>query len=52
MTYTYNQETKCFGIYTNFKPETLPEGYVEITEEEYNRLQEEQNSSEEQEENK
>lgn len=38
MIYTYNETTKEFGIYTNFKPEPLPEGFKEITEEEYNEL--------------
>ena len=42
MYYAYNEETKSFAIYTNFKPETLPEGYKEITEEEYKELTKEE----------
>lgn len=35
MYYTYNEETKAFGVYTNFKPKKLPKGYKYISKEEY-----------------
>ena len=38
MYYTYNETTQSFGIYTNCKPEKLPEGYKEVTEKEYKKL--------------
>lgn len=39
MTYYYNEKTKAFAVYTNFKPAKTPKGYKKITEEEYKELQ-------------
>ena len=41
MNYYYNETEKSFAVTTNFKYNPVPDGYVEITEEEYDRLQEE-----------
>ena len=49
MNYYYNETEKSFAVTTNFAYNPIPNGYVEITKEEYDRLQEElnDNSSEE-----
>ena len=49
MNYYYNETEKCFAVTTNFAYNPIPNGYVEITKEEYDRLQKElnDNSSEE-----
>lgn len=41
MNYYYNETEKSFAVTTNFEYKTTPEGYVEISKEEYDRLQEE-----------
>lgn len=41
MNYYYNETEKSFAVTTNFKYNPIPSGYVEITKEEYDRLQEE-----------
>lgn len=51
MNYYYNENEKSFAITTNFKYNPVPKGYVEITKEEYERLQEELNAQNENEEN-
>ena len=43
MNYYYNEKEKCFAVTINFKYNPIPNGYVEITKEEYDRLQEELN---------
>ena len=43
MNYYYNENENSFAITTNFKYNPIPNGYVEITKEEYDRLQEELN---------
>ena len=43
MKYYYNQAENSFAIATNFIPDKTPDGYVEISEERYNELQEELN---------
>ena len=43
MNYYYNENEKCFAVTTNFKYKPIPNGYIEITKEEYDRLQEELN---------
>ena len=43
MNYYYNEIEKSFAVTTNFKYNPIPNGYVEITKEEYDRLQEELN---------
>lgn len=40
MKYYYNQAENSFAIATNFEYETTPEGFVEISKERYNELQE------------
>ena len=48
MNYYYNETEKSFAVTTNFKYNPVPKGFVEITKEEYERLQEEiKNNSEE-----
>lgn len=47
MNYYYNEEEKSFAVTTNFAYNPIPTGFIEITEEEYNRLQEEVNKKEE-----
>ena len=47
MNYYYNETEKSFAVTTNFKYNPIPTGFIEITEEEYNRLQEELNKNEE-----
>ena len=48
MNYYYNETEKSFAVTTNFKYNPIPSGFVEITKEEYERLQEElKNCSEE-----
>ena len=39
--YYYNEQEKSFAVTTNFKYNPVPKGFVEITKEEYERLQEE-----------
>ncbi len=39
--YYYNENEKSFAVTTNFSYNPIPSGYVEITKEEYDRLQEE-----------
>ena len=51
MNYYYNETDKSFAVTTNFKYNPIPNGYVEITKEEYDRLQEELNAQNENEEN-
>lgn len=46
MNYYYNETEKSFAITTNFKYNPTPKGFVEITKEEYERLQEELNTKE------
>ena len=46
-TYYYNETENSFAVTTNFAYNPIPKGYREITEEEYNRLQEELNKNEE-----
>ena len=41
MNYYYNETSKSFAVTTNFKYNPVPKGFVEITKEEYERLQEE-----------
>ncbi len=41
MNYYYNETEKSFAVTTNFAYNPIPSGYVEITKEEYDRLQEE-----------
>lgn len=43
MNYYYNEIENSFAVTTNFKYNPIPKGYVEITKEEYERLQEELN---------
>ena len=47
MNYYYNEKEKSFAVTTNFKYNPIPTGFIEITKEEYNRLQEELNKKEE-----
>lgn len=51
MNYYYNETEKSFAVTTNFKYNPVPKGFVEITKEEYERLQEELNAQNEDEEN-
>lgn len=51
MNYYYNENEKSFALTTNFKYNPVPKGFVEITKEEYERLQEELNAQNENEEN-
>ena len=44
MNYYYNETEKSFAVTTNFKYNPVPKGFVEITKEEYERLQEELNA--------
>ena len=46
MNYYYNETEKSFAVTTNFKYNPIPNGYREITEEEYKELQEELNPQE------
>lgn len=39
--YYYNEQEHSFAVTTNFKYNPIPNGYREITKEEYERLQEE-----------
>ena len=41
MTYYYNETEHSFAVTTNFKYNPIPKGFVEITKEDYDRLQEE-----------
>ena len=41
MNYYYNEQQNSFAVTTNFKYNPVPKGFVEITKEEYERLQEE-----------
>ena len=41
MNYYYNETERSFAVTTNFKYNPIPKGFVEITKEEYERLQEE-----------
>ena len=43
MNYYYNEKEKSIAVTTNFKYNPIPNGYREITKEEYDRLQEELN---------
>ena len=43
MNYYYNETEKSFAVTTNFEYNPILNGYVEITKEEYERLQEELN---------
>ena len=51
MNYYYNETEKSFAVTTNFVYNPVPTGFVEITKEEYDRLQEELNAQNENEEN-
>ena len=44
MNYYYNETKKSFAVTTNFKYNPVPKEFVEITKEEYERLQEELNA--------
>ena len=46
MNYYYNETENSFAVTTNFKYNPIPKGFVEITKEEYERLQEELNAKE------
>ena len=46
MNYYYNETSKSFTVTTNFKYNPVPKGFVEITKEEYEILQEELNVKE------
>lgn len=46
MNYYYNESEKSFAVTTNFNYNPVPKGFVEITKEEYERLQEELNTKE------
>ena len=46
MNYYYNESEKSFAVTTNFKYNPVPKGFVEITKEEYEILQEELNTKE------
>ena len=46
MNYYYNETEHSFAVTTNFKYNPVPKGFVEITKEEYERLQEELNAKE------
>ena len=41
MNYYYNETENSFAVTTNFKYNPIPKGFVEITKEKYDRLQEE-----------
>ena len=47
MNYYYNENENSFAVTTNFKYNSVPKGFVEITKEEYERLQEELNAQKE-----
>ena len=47
MTYYYNENEKMLSVATNFSYNPIPTGFVEVTKEEYERLQEEVNKKEE-----
>ena len=47
MNYYYNETEKSFAVTTNFKYNPVPKGFVEITKEEYEILQEELNAKKE-----
>ena len=47
MNYYYNENTKMLTVTTNFEYNHAPKGFVEITKEEYDRLQEELNAQNE-----
>ena len=47
MHYYYNETEKTFAIATNFAYNPIPDGFVEITKEEYEELQEELNAQNE-----
>ena len=46
MNYYYNENEHSFAVTTNFKYNPVPKGFVEITKEEYEILQEELNAKE------
>ena len=46
MNYYYNEQENSFAITNNFKYNPVPKGFVEITKEEYERLQEDLNTKE------
>ena len=46
MNYYYNETERSFAVTTNFKYNPIPKDFVEITKEEYERLQEELNAKE------
>ena len=45
--YYYNKDENSFALTTNFKYNPVPKGFVEISKEEYERLQEELNAQKE-----
>ena len=47
MNYYYNENEKSFAVTTNFKYNPIPKGFVAITKEVYDRLQEEVNKKDE-----
>ena len=47
MNYYYNETANSFAVTTNFKYNPVPKGFVEITKEVYDRLQEEVNKKDE-----
>lgn len=51
MNYYYNETERCFAVTTNFAYNPVPTGFVEITKERYDELQEELAQSNEDNEN-
>jgi hypothetical protein len=51
MNYYYNEQEKAFAVTTNFAYNSVPTGFIEITKERYDELQEELAKSNEDNEN-
>ena len=51
MNYYYNENEKMLAVATNFSYNPIPDGFVEISKEKYEELQEELNAQNENEEN-
>lgn len=49
--YYYNRESNAFAVATNFEFKELPQGYEEITEEEFNAIQEQLQETQEESQN-
>ena len=47
MKYYYNEQEHSFYIPTNFKPKKTPQGYVEITKEQYEEMTKQEETPEE-----